>query len=147
LTGIGQLSLAAVREVLTAVDGPSLPLRDLPAVLVRAIAAEQVTDHEVAGTEAARGHVDKFLDGLGWRVPADSPGRQTLAQVLAALRHLGWDADAEVLLPYAAAAQTLARHEQASQPDDPARIVAGSVLFGVALTAMRGLAQEDAANA
>lgn len=147
LTGIGQLSLSSVREVLTAVDGPNLALRELCIVLNQALFADQVASNEVVGAGVARGHVDKFLDGLGWKVQADSPGRQTLAQVLAALRYLGWDFDAEVFLPYAAAAQSLARQEHAALPDDPAAVVARSVLFGVALTAMRRLAQEDIATA
>jgi DNA-binding transcriptional MerR regulator len=147
LTGIGQLSLSSVREVLIAVDGPNLALRELCIVVNRALFADQVATNEVVGADVARRHVDKFIDGLGWQVQSDSPGRQTLAQVLAALRSLGWDCDADVFLPYAAATQSLARQEHTALPDDPAAAVARSVLFGVALTAMRRLAQEDIATA
>ena len=144
LTGVGQLSLAAVREVLTAVDATEPSVLNLSAVLNQAMFADQVAANDIPGADTARQHVDKFLDGLGWQVLADSPGRQTLAHALAALRYLGWDAEADVFLPYAAAAQSLVRQEHAALPDDPAAVVARCVLLGVALTALRQLAQEDA---
>jgi DNA-binding transcriptional MerR regulator len=147
LTGIGQLSLSSVRTVLTAADGPELSLRELCIVLNQALFADQVATREVAGEDRARRNIDKFLGELGWQVEPNSPGRQTLAQVLAALRYLGWDCDADIFLPHAAAAQSLVRQERAALPDDPASTIARSLLFGVAFTAMRRLAQEDIAPA
>jgi DNA-binding transcriptional MerR regulator len=147
LTGIGQLSLSSVRTVLTAVDGPHLALRELCIVLNQALFAEQVATNEVVGEDRARQHIDKFLDELGWQVQPDSPGRQTLARVLAALRYLGWDCEADIFLPHAAAAQHLVRQERAALSDDPSTTIARSLLFGVAFTAMRRLAQEDIAPA
>jgi DNA-binding transcriptional MerR regulator len=145
LTSVGQLSLSAIREVLAAVDAAEPSVRELSVVVNRAMFADQVAANDIPGADSARRHVDKFLEELGWEVRTDSPGRQTLAHTLAALRYLGWDADAEIFLPYAAAAQTLARQEHAALPDEAAANVARSVLLGVAFTALRQLAREDAA--
>lgn len=143
LTGIGQLSLSSVREVLAAVDNKGLSLQGLCKVVNRALFADQPDSAGPPPHASARGQVDGFIESLGWQVEANDPGRGALAQVLAALQHLGWECDVDIFEPYARAAEQLAAEEGASMPGVPAStVVARTVLFEVALAALRRMAQE-----
>jgi DNA-binding transcriptional MerR regulator len=141
LTGVGKLSLSSVREVLSAIDDKGLSVRGQCQVINRALFADRPGRAEIG--ESARVSVDEFIDRLGWQVDRNSPGRGTLAHVLSALRRLGWDCDVEVFAPYADAAERVAAHEQECLPGDPAAtLVARTVLFEVALAALRRMAHE-----
>lgn len=148
LTGVGMMSLAAVREVLAAVDSNCLSPPDLARVVNRALAAEQpVTGAEAGAADSAIASVDGFIDKVGWNVDADAPGRATLVKVLAALGSLGWPCDASVFAPYVDTAERLAVHELDSTPPDStaesaAAAVARIVLFEVAFAVLRRMAYE-----
>jgi DNA-binding transcriptional MerR regulator len=152
LVGFGQLSLSSVRDVLAAVDNHGLSLQGLCHVVNRVLFAEPTEPtgaSEVDEVGVARALVDEFVGSLGWQVDLDAPGRAVLAQALAALRRLGWDCDADIFLPYALAASELAAYERDRVPGRPAGLagpadtmVARTVIFEVALAALRGMAQE-----
>ena len=92
--------------------------------------------------------VDRFLGRLGWQVKAGAPAKQVLAGALVSLRQLGWGVGAEVFGRYAAVADELAEWELARTPNGESRgrtveaVVVGTVVFEVALVALRRLAQE-----
>ncbi|MEU9829814.1 MerR family transcriptional regulator [Micromonospora chersina] len=141
LTGIGRLNLSSVREVIGALDNKGLTMGAQCRATIRALFAE-MPEHEVAASESVRTRVNEFVDGLGWDVDCDSPGRVTLAVVLAALHRLGDPVDVDVFAPYAEAAAELARFEMQLFTGDASNLVARTVLLEAAFAAMRRMAQE-----
>ena len=149
LVEVGGLPLATVREVLEAVDDPELPIHEALGTAHRALGPDlgQEDDPEVGD---ARAEVDRFLQGLGWEVSPDSPGRHELAVALDTLRRLGWpNADARLFTRYARAADRLASAEVqkatpagATRAETMERAVIGTVVFEAVLSALRRLAQE-----
>ncbi|MEK8107793.1 hypothetical protein NKG94_27225 [Micromonospora sp. M12] len=91
---------------------------------------------------AERTEVDRLIDELGWQVGDDIPGRDRLAQVLAALRQLGCSCGAEFFHPYAQLAEQYADRELSLLPHDGMEVeraaaVARAVLLDAALAALR----------
>jgi hypothetical protein len=94
--------------------------------------------------------VDRFLEGLGWDVAPNSPGRHELAVALSTLRRLGWpNADAGLFTRYAKAADRLASFEVgrtarpgATRTETMERVVIGTVVFEAVFSALRRLAHE-----
>lgn len=149
LAEVGGLALATVREVLGAVDDPSLPMHDALGIAHRALAPDLGEQDDPAVAEA-RAEVDRFLDELGWEVSPDAPGRDELAVALATLRRLGWpDADTRLFTRYADVADRLAAREVerttpggATRAEMMERVVIGTVVFDAVVSALRRLAQE-----
>lgn len=147
LTEIGGLKLRAVRAVLHAVEEERLSTHDLLGVAHHALGPESGREPTPPDVAQARADVDRFLDGLGWRVSPQAPGRWELARALATLRRFRPSADAQVFEPYARAAEQVAAREVASVPAGPRGeavevAVVGTVVFESALVALRRLAQE-----
>ncbi|MBV1849295.1 MerR family transcriptional regulator [Catellatospora tritici] len=143
LTGMGMMSLASVREVLAALDDNCMSPHGLAKVVNNALSAEHPARSDVPADTSASAQVDRFLTDLGWRVDPNTPGRATLAQVLVALRDLGWDCEADIFAPCADAAERLAVRELDSLPTDgAATAVARTVLLEVAFAVMRRMAYE-----
>ncbi|MGY0236646.1 MerR family transcriptional regulator [Longispora urticae] len=143
LTGIGMMSLAAVREVLAAIDDCGVEQRELYQVLNGALCAQQAVSTDTASVDRARTQIDGFIEGVGWRVGDDAPGRTALAQVVAALRDLGCTSEvADVFLPYARAAEHVAARELDAMPPGAQELVTRTVLFEVAFAVMRRMAFE-----
>lgn len=160
LVEVGGLSTETVREVLTAVDDPDIPVLDVLA------AAHDSAGRPPRAPTGADDLVEVFLRHRGWTVKPGSPARQQLAAVLDALAtvadagrtaqigHPGQPevADAEAVIallqPYADAVEPLARAEIANAPVELSRAqlaeraAVGTVLMEQALTALRRLAQE-----
>lgn len=154
LTGVGGMSISSAREVLRAVDDRGLRLRGLCEVINKSLFREATLFPEPGGEPSARVRVDEFLADLGWEVPAEAPGRQTLAQVLTALRGIGGgDIDARVFAPYARAAAQLALAEADAMPAEldsaevAAAVAAQAVLFEVALVALRRMVLDHVLSA
>jgi DNA-binding transcriptional MerR regulator len=148
LVEVGDLPLATVRSILTAIDDPTLPMHSVLGVAHRALALRGAEPDPSPELDAARAELDAFLERLGWRVGHDAPARAELAQALATLRQLGWSVDARVFARYARAADRLAAWELEQTPSDTTRertverAVVGTVIFEAALVALRRLAQE-----
>ncbi|MGE5828807.1 MAG: MerR family transcriptional regulator [Micromonosporaceae bacterium] len=147
LTGIGQMDLSSVRDLLLVIEYERVPLRDLYEVVNRAIFPESPPAADAEALDRARTGVDKFIDELGWRVEPDAPGRDAFAQVVATLQGLGCQHDIDFFAPFAAAAQQLVLVELNLLEGDGATVDRGAavvrtVLFAVAFGAMRRLAQE-----
>ena len=146
LTDVGGLRISAVRDVLAALEDPSLPMTDMLAVAHRALERDEpaATDELVA----ASAEIDAWLDRLGWTVSDDAPARATLAEALVALRGLGWQVEPEVFDRYAAHADAVAADEiefvaaAASRDAAVEATVVGTVVFERVLAALRRLAEE-----
>jgi DNA-binding transcriptional MerR regulator len=142
---IGQLDLASVRELITAIEDERLPLADLYDVVNRAVVPDGVPPDDTGSLVDARIDADRFVEEFGWSTRSDSPARANLALVLASLRRLGCDLDMDFFTSYATAADRLVTQELALLPSagtDRAAAVARSVLLDVAFAALRHIAQE-----
>ena len=145
LREIGELGVEDIAHVVQAIDEPNRSLHDVLGAAHRAIGRRDAADADDGGEDVA---VQRMLEDLGWQVPRDAPGRTELARALRALRAFGWDADADVFLPYARAIEPIAATEVGSVPAETSRdeavhfIVVGTVVFEAALGALRRLAQE-----
>jgi DNA-binding transcriptional MerR regulator len=146
-TGIGQLDLTTVRELLGAIEADHLSLPDLYDVVTQAISPAEPATGESGGVRRARADVDDFVGELGWQVDPAAAGRDRLAHVLATLQHLGCGCGVEFFKPYAAAAERLAVRELDLLPPDGkdadrAAAVVRTILLEVAFSALRRMAQE-----
>lgn len=146
LLEVGRLPVASIKQVIAAVEDESLPVHYM---LGTAHYALGPAVHAEEGEEwaAAQAEVDRLIASLGWRVEADAPTRNELAQTLVRMRQLGLKGD---LAPYAAAAERLVTEvEMDTIPIDGPRdaaveaLVLGTVLYGRALDALRRMAQES----
>ncbi|MEH1099499.1 MerR family transcriptional regulator [Micromonospora sp. CPCC 205561] len=147
LTGIGQLDLSTVLELLSVIEDDRVPLPALYEATNRAIHPDPGGAKVVDDVSTARSEVDRFVDGLGWHVESDAPGRNRLAQVLVALGELGCGCGVDFFQPYALLAEQFADRELSMLPRhgggvERAAAVARTVLLDVALSALRGMAQE-----
>jgi len=141
LVDVGGLRLAAVHEVLAALDDPELSQHDLLGAAHEPLAATP-SDVEPAALAAADAHLAR----LGWSVHPWAAQRRVLAQTLAACAEVGHPVDETTLNTYARAALMVAEVDVASVPvTDRAqameRVVVGTVLYEPLLLALRRLAQ------
>ncbi len=139
LVEVGGLPLAAVRDVLAAMDAP----HGVPAAVSAAHDALAPKVPPAQGTARARAAVDH----LGWDVAEGSAALGQLDVALAALEVVGLPAGPERLLAYGDAALTAARVDVAGVPrssaEDAVRtVVAGTILYEPVLLALRRLAQQ-----
>ncbi|MEU9231065.1 MerR family transcriptional regulator [Streptomyces subrutilus] len=150
LLEVGGLSLAAIGEVLDAVDD-----KDRPVHKVLGAAADRLvpghTSEPDAETDLARDKVARLIGERGWRVSPASPAGEALAVALAALARVGHAGfAAEVLDEYAGAAERVARVDveyvagKAAREDLVETVVVGTVLGDAVFAALRRLAQVDA---
>lgn len=149
LTEVGKLSLRDVRRVLAAAADPQVSMHALLGTAQYALEPEPPARVGDDGDLApARNTVDATLASVGWQVAADAPARATAAHAVASLRALGWEVTPEHLLRYATAVDELAaaevsiRDEDANRETVVERMVVGSVLYDVILSAFRRLAHE-----
>jgi DNA-binding transcriptional MerR regulator len=147
LTGIVQMDLSSVRDLLLAIEYEHLPLHDLFDVVNEALVPQAKVAMPSPSLAPARSDVDELVDRLGWRVAPDAAARDILAQVVAALHDLGCDCDIDFFLPFAAAADQLVVQELDLLPagreaDARAAAVARAALLAVAMAAMRRMAHE-----
>ncbi|WP_326631683.1 MULTISPECIES: MerR family transcriptional regulator [unclassified Streptomyces] len=149
LLDVGGLSLAAIGDVLHAIDDPAQPVHD-----VLGAAAKRITALEGGEPgpelEDAREEVAELLVRRGWRAEAHSPAGEALAGVLVALRRAGHGGFVELLDDYAAAAEPVARADldyvgrRVAREDLVESVVVGTVLGEAMFSALRRLAHVDA---
>ncbi|MFC7242556.1 MerR family transcriptional regulator [Catellatospora aurea] len=148
LIDVGGLSVAGVRQVLQAVDDAELPGHHLLGTAHEAIAGAARADRTTPGWSAARAEAARVVADRGWRVHANAPGLDQLADAIAALRELGQEDMLAMVDDYAEATERLAGQEVAlvlARGDRAAMVeglVTGTVLGEAVLTALRRLAQE-----
>ncbi|MFB8274655.1 MerR family transcriptional regulator [Nocardia colli] len=151
MTRFGGLPVAAVRDVLAALDEPHSPAEVLgivdyamPTDLPEGAASVPDEDGPVWAAE--------LVERMGWDVSEQSPHRAALDERMRALQRLDMDWDIEELLPYAQLAESVARLEAThmQQLGDNVtlaeRAVVFSALFGPVLALLRRLAHENQAR-
>jgi len=150
LLDVGGLSIAAVRDVLSAVDTPNLDVNSLMGSAHRHLDRSARTDRSDPRWQAARAEMLALVQRRGWYVADDSPSLDAAADAVTAMHVLDQSDLLALLDPYAQAAEAIAATEISvvARRREPARIVEGTVvgtIIGEALlNAIRRLAEQDA---
>ncbi|MEC3955616.1 MerR family transcriptional regulator [Nocardia sp. CDC153] len=148
LIDVGGLSIAAARDVITALDSPDLGTHKILGV-AQHTAARSIAFCDEQSKQDALAEVRAMLDRLGWRVGRDNPAVHAAAEVIGALRQLGHDEIAERLDDYARALEPVAELDMSvlsahTDIDGMAEtVVVGNVLGDELIAALRHLAQTD----
>ncbi|WP_278237247.1 MerR family transcriptional regulator [Isoptericola sp. AK164] len=145
MTESAGLSLAAVRDVLSALDDPPRSRHDLLGAAQHALVADEArSDGEV--DDAVRRRVDALVAARGWYDDAALAGR--LAALLRDAERAGVPVGDEHLAVLADAAELVARADLATVPDAPAdaarQVVVGTLLTDPVLVVLRRFAQQQA---
>ncbi|XVS68149.1 MerR family transcriptional regulator [Actinosynnema sp. CA-299493] len=142
---LGGLSIAAVREVLGALDDPEKSLHKAMGTISAAVAPPDLgSDDEVAHAQA-----QAFVERQGWVCRPSSYAYKALVGVLAAAREVGHPRFVELLDAYAAAARPLAEADlgyalSAKSTDEALEgVVVGTVLGDAAMAAVCALARRE----
>ncbi|WP_399208790.1 MerR family transcriptional regulator [Streptomyces sp. SLBN-118] len=149
LLDVGGLKVAAIAEVLTAVDNPGTSVHKVLGVATDLIVPRYAGGEPDAALEAARKEVRDLIARRGWLADDCSPAGEALAVALAALNRAGHGAFAEVLDAYADAAEQIARADLAyvarlaGLDDLVESAVVGTVLGDSLIASLRRLAQAD----
>ncbi|SFX47275.1 MerR family transcriptional regulator [Streptomyces atratus] len=149
LLDVGGLSLAAIGDVLRAVEDPAQPVHKVLGVAAKRLTPPQ-RDEPGPESEDAREEVAALLKRRGWRAEAHGPAGESLAEVIVALRRAGHGGFVELLDDYAAAAEPVARADldyvgrRVAREDLVESVVVGTVLGEAMFGALRRLAQADA---
>lgn len=151
LLDVGGLSIAAIREVLAAIED-----RDRPVHKVLGAAAERVvprySQDAGEGVVEARETVAELVARRGWRTYEGSPAAEALAVALAALAEVGHGGFTEVLDAYAEAAERVAGADleyvahRGERDELVESVVVGTVLGDAVFAALRRLAHVDASG-
>jgi DNA-binding transcriptional MerR regulator len=147
LTEVAGMRLEEVRQVLAALDDPSLSWHEAVGSAHTRLAPAATGTHD----EHDLARVQSLLDRHGWRLPADSPHREALAAALASLDALGRLPNEATLDTYVEAADLVARQDLASMKEaDRAEAVEHAVvstlLLEPVLLTLRRIAQENASR-
>lgn len=155
LLDVGGLSVAAIREVIVAIDDPELPLHEMLGTAAQRVAPsyDGAAGGQTEGSRAAaRKAVAELIARRGWRSHPLSPAGEALAVALAALEDVGHGSFVEVLDDYADAAEGVARADldyvarNVAREDLVESVVVGTVLGDAVFAALRRLAQVDASD-
>ncbi|MFF2780396.1 MerR family transcriptional regulator [Streptomyces sp. NPDC058052] len=155
LIDVGGLSVAAVREVIAAVDDPDRPVHELLGEAAERMVpgyggAPPEEGEDGGGLVEARKRVDALIQEREWRCYPGSPAAEALAIALAALESVGHERFGEVLGAYADAAERVAGADLEYVARHVAReelvesVAVGTVLGDALFAALRRLAQIDA---
>ncbi|TDD73589.1 MerR family transcriptional regulator [Actinomadura rubrisoli] len=149
LREVGDLPVAAIQQIIAAIDDDGVSLHELFGTTQYAIGPHVAAPHD-PHWRAAREDVDALIRELGWSVTPRAPARDLLAHTFVALRRLGFPITLTDLRPYVRAATEVAEHEMARVTDEASRartvqsLLVSTVLYEQVLTALHRLAQEDA---
>jgi DNA-binding transcriptional MerR regulator len=149
LAEVGGLSIAAMRDLLAAASSPATSLHDALGKAQYATTPQSSYQASDAARQASTQQADEIIHERGWQIKPDSPARQLLVEVLAALRDLGQDDLLTLANAYAGPAEQiaaadvaaiLARQDLDSQLQG---VIIGTVLGDTLLAALRRLAEEN----
>ncbi|WP_131739999.1 MerR family transcriptional regulator [Actinomadura roseirufa] len=149
LREVGDLPVAAIQQIIAAIEDDGVSLHDLFGTTQYAIGPHVAAPHD-PNWRAAREDVDALVRELGWNVTDRAPARDLLAHTFVALRRLGFPITLTDLRPYVRAATEVAEHEIGRVAGDAPRartvhsLLVSTVLYEQVLTALHRLAQEDA---
>lgn len=148
LLDVGGLKVAAIAEVLGAVDDPTRPVHKVLGAAADRLGSTQGDDD--AESAAAATAVGEFIVRRGWRTHESNPAARDLARALAAMERVGHGAFKELLDDYADAAELIARADlgyvdrRVAVEDLVESVVIGTVLGEAVFNAMRRLAHVNA---
>ncbi|MER6785086.1 MerR family transcriptional regulator [Streptomyces sp. NPDC000658] len=150
---VGRLPVATVREVLGHVDDDSLGRTMRLGAALWALPRAPEPDADDEYVRAAHREADDLLVGLGWAnarlLTSLSPAYRSLVVSVAALRRLGYEWDAELLVSYARLMHRAASLDldfvetQESEAERVETAVLGAILVEPMLQALHRLAQEE----
>jgi DNA-binding transcriptional MerR regulator len=149
LLDVGGLKVAAIAEVLAAVDDPGRPLHKVLGAAADRLGSAGVDDDD-AEAAVANATVGELIARRGWRTHESTPAAADLSRALAAMGRVGHRAFTEVLDDYADAAELVARADlgyvsrRVEVEDLVESVVIGTVLGEAVFNAMRRLAHVDA---
>ncbi|MFG2974927.1 MerR family transcriptional regulator [Streptomyces sp. NPDC048331] len=154
LLEVGGLSVAAIADVLVAIDDKEQPVHKLLGAAAQRLVPEYGDGEGRDDAEAvlARERVARLIEARGWRVHAGNKAAGALAAALASLARVGHGSLAERLDDYAEAAERVARVDleyTALRPDREdlvEAVVVGTVLGDAVFAALRRMAQVDASS-
>ncbi|MFC4013577.1 MerR family transcriptional regulator [Nonomuraea purpurea] len=146
LLEVGRLPVAAIKQVIEAVEDETLPTHIMLGIAHYAL-SPKVEPESGEEWQLARAQVDGLIDDLGWQIHPEAPTRDELAQTLVRMRQLGLPIN---LSPYVETARKLVSEiEIDTIPFDGPRdaaveaLVLGTVLYGRAFDVLRRLAHES----
>ncbi|MEU1189742.1 MerR family transcriptional regulator [Streptomyces sp. NPDC005859] len=150
---VGRLPVATVREVLGHVDDDSLGRTIRLGAALWALPQVPEPDAEDEYVRAAHQEADELLRTLGWSnarlLTTISPAYRSLVVAVAALRRLGYEWNAELLVSYAQLMHRAAVldldfvESQESEAERVEAAVLGAILVDPMLQALHRLAQEE----
>ncbi|MFE5485081.1 MerR family transcriptional regulator [Streptomyces sp. NPDC056527] len=149
LLDVGGLSVAAIREVIAAVEDPDRSVHKLLGAAADRV-VPRYTEEPGEGVVDARKAVAELIERRGWRVHEGNPAADALAVALTALETVGHADFAEVLDAYADAAERVAGADldyvarNVEREDLVESVVVGTVLGDAVFGALRRLAHVDA---
>ncbi|MFI9817916.1 MerR family transcriptional regulator [Saccharothrix variisporea] len=148
LVEAGGLSIAAVRDVLGALDDPEKSLHKAMGTVERAVVGTGAAPTD----EVAHAEARAFVEGQGWAYRPESDAFQSLVHVIATARELGHESFLGQLEGYARAARPLAEQDLDYALSGPTKdaameiVVLGTVLGDAAFAAVRRLARREASG-
>ncbi|MBD5830668.1 MerR family transcriptional regulator [Janibacter melonis] len=158
LTGVGGLSIAAVRRVLEVIEAPGVGTTDVMAAAAASLYEPELEpEPEVPEVRRAQRRASKgdgsaareLVDDLGWHIYPHDPALTALDEAWSACSDAGIGLDADRMRRYATSMHGVAETDVSSVPADPAgavrQVVLGTVLVDPVLLSLRRLAQQDVA--
>ncbi|MFJ6480846.1 MerR family transcriptional regulator [Streptomyces sp. NPDC091682] len=153
LLEVGGLSVAAIGDVLQAIDDKEQPVHKLLGAAAQRLVPEYGDGggHD-AEAVLARERVVQLIEARGWRVHAGNKAAGALAAALASLARVGHGSFVEVLDDYAEAAERVARVDleytalRGDREDLIEAVVVGTVVGDAVFAALRRMAQVDASS-
>ncbi|MET9597686.1 MerR family transcriptional regulator [Streptomyces sp. NPDC006459] len=155
LLEVGGLSVAAIGDVLVAIDDREQPVHKLLGTASRRLVPEYGDGAGGQGdAEAvlAREKVARLIEARGWRVGPENKAVGALEAALASLARVGHGSFAELLDDYAEAAEQVARVDleytarRVDREDLVEAVVVGTVVGDAMFAALRRMAQVDASS-
>ncbi|MFD5408877.1 MerR family transcriptional regulator [Streptomyces nojiriensis] len=154
LLEVGGLSVAAIGDVLVAIDDKEQPVHKLLGAAAQRLVPEYGDGggHDDAEAVLARERVARLIEARGWCVRPGNKAAGALAAALASLARMGHGSFVELLDDYADAAERVARVDleyTARRADREAlveAVVVGTVVGDAVFAALRRMAQVDASS-
>jgi DNA-binding transcriptional MerR regulator len=149
LCEVGGLSVAAMRDLLAKAGSPATSPHEALGKAQYATTPRCGYQASEESRQASARQADELIRRRGWQVGPDSPARQLLADVLAALRDLGQDDLLTLADAYAGPAEQIAAADLAviqrreSLDSRLEGVIIGTVLGDTLLAALRRLAEEN----
>ncbi|MFD9372960.1 MerR family transcriptional regulator [Streptomyces sp. NPDC060020] len=158
LLEVGGLSVAAIGEVLAAIDDKERPVHKVLGAAAQRLVPEYGDSRgdgdgaPDAETVLARERVARLIEARGWCVGPGNKAAEALVSALASLARVGQGGFVEVLDDYAEAAERVARADldytarRVAREDLVEAVVVGTVLGDAVFAALRRMAQVDASS-